>query len=100
MDRSTGSFPAGRRASKAYPNPHSLCVALQLNQELSRWWPQCRAPPHVLQKTLESLSRAPFPCLQLPPRPCTSPPNEKCENSITDAARIVATPASTALPPC
>src|SRR5215208_1255267 len=29
----------------------------------------------------------------------TSPPNEKCENSITDAARIVATPASTALPP-
>src|ERR1051325_5179222 len=30
----------------------------------------------------------------------TSPPNEKCENSITDAARIVATPASTALPPC
>src|SRR5438132_2964506 len=30
----------------------------------------------------------------------TSPPKEKCENSITDAARIVATPASTALPPC
>src|ERR1051325_4645884 len=30
----------------------------------------------------------------------TSPPNEKCENSITDAARIVATPASTAFPPC
>src|SRR5207245_1932052 len=30
----------------------------------------------------------------------TSPPNEKCENSITEAARIVATPASTALPPC
>ena len=29
----------------------------------------------------------------------TSPPKEKCENSITDAARIVATPASTALPP-
>ena len=29
----------------------------------------------------------------------TSPPNEKCENSITEAARIVATPASTALPP-
>src|SRR5215213_8604786 len=29
----------------------------------------------------------------------TSPPNEKCENSITDAARIVATPASIALPP-
>src|ERR1043166_5776275 len=30
----------------------------------------------------------------------TSPPNEKCENSITEAARIVATPASTELPPC
>src|SRR5256885_5530499 len=29
----------------------------------------------------------------------TSPPKEKCENSITEAARIVATPASTALPP-
>src|SRR5687768_5218917 len=29
----------------------------------------------------------------------TSPPNEKWENSITDAARMVATPASTALPP-
>src|SRR6185295_8803986 len=28
-----------------------------------------------------------------------SPPNEKCENSITEAAKIVATPASTALPP-
>src|SRR4030095_11054898 len=30
----------------------------------------------------------------------TSPPKEKCENSITEAARIVATPASVALPPC
>src|SRR4029078_11974212 len=29
----------------------------------------------------------------------TSPPKEKCENSITEAARIVATPASTAFPP-
>src|ERR687889_812079 len=28
-----------------------------------------------------------------------SPPNEKWENSITEAARVVATPASTALPP-
>ena len=30
----------------------------------------------------------------------TSPPNEKCENSITDAASIAAQPASVALPPC
>src|SRR5947208_11710136 len=57
MDQSTGSFPAARRASKAYPNLPSRRVAWRLNQARSRSCPQCRAPSHVLQKTPESLCR-------------------------------------------